>query len=82
MSDQTIEDGFGNSWGKQCPRCECLSMSVVRPGKVQCDSKACYMLDVAERALNDISINSTDQKSRDMANKAVEDMHYDFGEND
>ena len=32
----TIEDGFGGEWSAWCPRCGCKSMSVVRPGKVQC----------------------------------------------
>lgn len=33
---QTIEDGFGNTWENICHRCG-GELSVVRPGKVQCN---------------------------------------------
>jgi Zn finger protein HypA/HybF involved in hydrogenase expression len=33
-----IEDGFGSSWSAWCPTCGKKSMSVVRPGKVQCNN--------------------------------------------
>lgn len=42
---KTIEDGFGSSWSITCPHCGDDSMSVVRPGKVQCDSSKCYLMD-------------------------------------
>ena len=35
--DSTIEDGFGSVWSAWCPGCGKKSMSVVRPGKVQCN---------------------------------------------
>lgn len=38
----TLEDGFGNAWDSKCPTCGEESMSLVRPGKVQCDSEKCY----------------------------------------
>ncbi len=31
-----IEDGFGNEWSAYCPMCGKKTMSVVRPGQVQC----------------------------------------------
>jgi ssDNA-binding Zn-finger/Zn-ribbon topoisomerase 1 len=31
-----IDDGFGNAWSMWCPECGKKSMSIVRPGKVQC----------------------------------------------
>ena len=34
----TIEDGFGSCWSAWCPECGKKSMSVVRPGKVQCNN--------------------------------------------
>lgn len=34
---QTITDGFGSTWLKRCPECKKNTMSVVRPGKVQCN---------------------------------------------
>lgn len=37
-SDETIEDGFGSTWSAWCPKCGKKTMSVVRPGKVQCDN--------------------------------------------
>lgn len=33
---ETIADGFGGVWSKQCPTCGEMTMQVVRPGKVQC----------------------------------------------
>src|SRR3990167_7369958 len=39
--DPPIVDWFGSVWGQRCPACKKLSMSVVRPGKVQCDSEKC-----------------------------------------
>src|SRR3990167_4551624 len=39
--DPPIVDGFGSVWSQRCPACKKLSMSVVRPGKVQCDSEKC-----------------------------------------
>lgn len=35
--DDTIEDGFGSAWSAVCPECGLRTMSVVRPGKVQCN---------------------------------------------
>lgn len=35
--DDIIEDGFGSEWSAWCPVCGRKSMSVVRPGKVQCN---------------------------------------------
>lgn len=35
--DDTLEDGFGSVWSAWCPVCHNKSISVVRPGKVQCD---------------------------------------------
>ena len=35
--DSTIEDGFGSCWSAWCPSCGNKSMSIVRPGKVQCN---------------------------------------------
>lgn len=32
----TLDDGFGNRWSSICPNCGKDSMSIVRPGKVQC----------------------------------------------
>jgi hypothetical protein len=32
-----ISDGFGGEWSAICPVCGRRSMSVVRPGKVQCE---------------------------------------------
>ena len=34
--DDTIDDGFGSVWSAWCCRCGEKSMSIVRPGKVQC----------------------------------------------
>ena len=34
---ENISDDFGNTWSAYCPNCGNKSMSVVRPGKVQCD---------------------------------------------
>jgi len=34
---ETIEDGFGSTWGAWCPECHKKTMVVVRPGKVQCN---------------------------------------------
>lgn len=34
--ESVIEDGFGSSWSAWCPECGKKTMSVVRPGKVQC----------------------------------------------
>jgi hypothetical protein len=34
----TIEDGFGSEWSAWCPMCHQKSMSVVRPGKAQCNN--------------------------------------------
>jgi hypothetical protein len=31
-----IDDGFGSEWSAWCPECGKKSMSIVRPGKVQC----------------------------------------------
>ena len=36
--EDIIEDGFGSMWSAFCPRCGEKSMSVVRPGKVQCNN--------------------------------------------
>ena len=36
--NSTIEDGFGSKWSAWCPQCGKKSMSVVRPGKVQCNN--------------------------------------------
>ena len=33
-----IQDGLGSVWSAYCPVCKEKSMSVVRPGKVQCDN--------------------------------------------
>jgi len=35
--NETIEDGFGSVWSAWCPECGKKTMSVVRPGKVQCN---------------------------------------------
>ena len=45
---ETISDGFGSVWGAYCPTCGEKSMSVVRPGKVQCDSKKCYDISICK----------------------------------
>ncbi len=45
----TITDGFGNYWDSICPRCGEDSITIVRPGKVQCDSEKCYQLDQKEK---------------------------------
>ena len=34
--NDSIEDGFGSAWSAWCPMCGKKSMSIVRPGKVQC----------------------------------------------
>lgn len=34
----TIDDGFGHEWSAWCPKCGKKSMSIVRPGKVQCNN--------------------------------------------
>jgi len=34
----TITDGYGSTWSKQCPICKQLSMEIVRPGKAQCNN--------------------------------------------
>ena len=36
--EETIEDGFGNAWSAYCPDCGQKTVSVVRPGKVQCSN--------------------------------------------
>ncbi len=36
--DCVIEDGFGSGWSAWCPMCGEESMSIVRPGKVQCNN--------------------------------------------
>lgn len=33
---ETISDGFGSEWSAYCNKCKQKTMSVVRPGKVQC----------------------------------------------
>jgi hypothetical protein len=33
-----IDDGFGSEWSAWCPECGKKSMSIVRPGKVQCNN--------------------------------------------
>ena len=35
-AEETIEDGFGNAWSAYCPECGQKTVSIVRPGKVQC----------------------------------------------
>jgi hypothetical protein len=35
-SEESIDDGCGNSWSIVCPTCGRRSMQVVRPGKAQC----------------------------------------------
>jgi len=51
-NDSTISDGFGNIWTNECPRCGQYEMSVVRPGKIQCDSKTCFLYGSIEDAIN------------------------------
>jgi len=34
----TIDNGFGNVWSAYCPICGKKTMSIVRPGKVQCSN--------------------------------------------
>ena len=36
--DEEISEGLGSVWSAYCPKCKEKSMSVVRPGKVQCDN--------------------------------------------
>ena len=36
--DEEISDGLGSVWSAYCPVCKEKSMSVVRPGKVQCEN--------------------------------------------
>lgn len=31
-----LDDGFGNTWSRQCAMCHEFTMEIVRPGKVQC----------------------------------------------
>ena len=38
IPDEEISDGLGSVWSAYCPVCKAKSMSVVRPGKVQCDN--------------------------------------------
>ena len=38
LGEEAISDGFGSVWSAYCPKCKEKSMSVVRPGKVQCDN--------------------------------------------
>lgn len=35
--NDTVSDGFGSTWSATCMTCGNKSISVVRPGKVQCD---------------------------------------------
>jgi hypothetical protein len=39
ISDKTVSDGFGNTWGP-CPDCG-EQFEIVRPGKVQCATVGC-----------------------------------------
>lgn len=36
VESRTIDDGFGGYWAVECPMCGQATMTVVRPGKVQC----------------------------------------------
>ena len=39
--DDILDDGCGNRWSEWCPTCKQKTMSIVRPGKVQCNSDEC-----------------------------------------
>lgn len=41
MDKEELDDGFGNQWDPRCFECEELSISIVRPGKIQCDNPEC-----------------------------------------
>ena len=50
--DDLLDDGFGNRWSAWCPTCGQKSMSIVRPGKVQCNSDECNQPEPAEQVTN------------------------------
>lgn len=70
--EKTIEDGFGNAWSITCPRCGDDSMSVVRPGKVQCDSDKCYLMDRIMRTIDRYDI---DREVEPMLKELLELIH-------